>query len=57
MKALIVLTVELPDPEAVVAVMKAVDPTSIPHFTGIARVVVDPHATAVEEWLDGEDLS
>ena len=53
MKALVVLSLELPSPDAVVDVLQAIDPPNLPHFSGEARIVVDPHATAVTEWLDG----
>lgn len=53
MKALVVLTFDLPDPEAIVEVLEKVDPPQLPHFSGTARIVVDPEASAVEQWLDG----
>ena len=68
MNALVVLSLELPSPDAVVDVLQAIDPPNLPrarrlrpgrappnlpHFSGEARIVVDPHATAVTEWLDG----
>lgn len=52
MKALLVLTLELPDPEAIVATLEAVNPPSVPHFAGDVRIVVEPHASTVTTWLD-----
>jgi hypothetical protein len=53
MKCLIVLSVDLPEPEEVVGVLKQIDPPTIPYFSGEVRVVV---GTAVDEtiaFLDG----
>lgn len=53
MKALVVLTVDLPDAEAVVEVLHHIEPPTVPHFAGDVRIVVEPHASAVTTWLDG----
>lgn len=52
MKAIIVLTFDLPDPEAVPAVLTAINPPSLPYFAGTARIAVEPVASRVEQWLD-----
>lgn len=54
MKVLIVLSLEVPEPEEVATALLHIDPPSIPGFSGQARIVVDPHATTVEEWLDSD---
>lgn len=53
MKVVLVLTFDVPTPEAIVPVLLKVDPPSVPHFAGTARIVLDPEASAVESWLDG----
>lgn len=55
MKAVVVLTFELPNPEAAADVLDAIDPPHLPHFAGEARITVDPWATAVEDFLDDDD--
>lgn len=55
MRTLIVVTCDLPEPEDAAEVVRHLDPPSIPHFAGEVRVVVEPHATAVIEWLEGDD--
>jgi hypothetical protein len=52
MKYMIVLSFDLDGPEDVASVLKKIDPPSLPGFTGVARVTVDPVATRIEEWLD-----
>lgn len=54
MKTLVVLTFDIPGPEAVPDVLTAINPPQLPHFAGQARIVVEPHATALTTWLDGE---
>jgi hypothetical protein len=56
MRVLLVLTFDIPDPEDVVAVVRRIDPPSIPHFAGTVDVVVEPHATELIDWLN-EDTS
>jgi hypothetical protein len=55
MKALIVLTFEIPTPEHIATVLDAINPPTLPHFAGQARVVVDPFATTVTKWLDADE--
>lgn len=57
MKTNIVLEFDVPDPAAIVDVMKKLDPPSLPHFAGSARVVVEPHASRMIEWLDADDAT
>lgn len=57
MKVLVALTFEANQPEDVVPILQAIDPPNLPHFAGLARVVVDPHASAIEQWLDGQEES
>jgi hypothetical protein len=54
MRALVVLTVELPSPEAIVEVLDSIDPPNVKHFAGDARIVVEPATSAVLAYLDGE---
>lgn len=56
MKLLVVLSFDIPNPEASADILKAIDPPKLPHFTGEARITVDPWAKAVERFLD-EDAS
>ena len=55
MKAIIVLSVDLPKPEDAVKIIKAIDPPNIPFFTGEARIAVGPDAQHVINYLDGND--
>ncbi len=55
MRAIVVLSFELPDPDAIVEVMKALDPPALPHFAGEARVAIDPVASQVCKWLDDDE--
>ena len=52
MKALFVVSIDLPYPEAVVDVMAHLDPPTIPHFAGDVRVVVGPDVDDVVKFLD-----
>lgn len=52
MKYMIVLTLDLDNPDDVAAALKVIDPPSIPGFSGVMRVAIDPVATQIEEWLD-----
>lgn len=52
MKMLIVLEFEIPNPEAVTGILHTIDPPNLPHFAGKARIVVEPHATELTDWLD-----
>lgn len=55
MKAIIVVTVDLPTPEDAATVLEAMNPPSIPHFLGEVRVAVGEHAQRVIDWLDEDD--
>lgn len=52
MKMLLVLTMDLPEPEKIVDVLDILDPPNLPYFAGKVRIVVDPSASEMEEWLD-----
>lgn len=52
MKALIVLSLEVPDPESIVDALTAVNPPTVPHFAGMAYVVPEPHASEMIAWLE-----
>ena len=52
MKVLITLTLDIEEPGRVVDALNAIDPPRVPGFKGIARVVMDPEASVIEEWLD-----
>lgn len=54
MKALVCLTIDLPDVEDIGEVLRAIDPPNVPFFDKEIRVVLEPHATAVTTWLDKE---
>lgn len=55
MKIVVVLTFEAPEPEDVVPILKAIDPPHLPHFANTVRVVIDPHASMLGAWLDGDE--
>lgn len=52
MRALIVVSVDLPDPEATAVVLEHMDPPSIPFFTGDVRVVVGTDVDDTIKFLD-----
>lgn len=55
MRALVVLSYDLPNPEAITDVLKAIDPPATPHFAGDARVVPEPDSVdAVIAYLDDD---
>lgn len=54
-KFLITLTFNLDHPEDVGEVIRSLDPTHAPWFSGEARICIDPIATQIEEWLDDEE--
>lgn len=49
----IVLTFTVDDAEDVPAILRAIDPERLPHFDGEARITVEPHLSALLDWLDG----
>jgi hypothetical protein len=55
MKVLIVLEFDAPDPQSVPAILTAIDPPLLPGFSGAAHVVVEPHASALQAWLEADD--
>lgn len=54
MKAIFVVSVELPTPEDAVTVMEYLKPPEIPFFSGEVRIAIDQVAQHVEDWLDKE---
>lgn len=56
-RTIVVLSFDLPTPEAAAEVLNAIDPPRLPHFAGEVRIAVDDAAVAVIEWLDGDDDS
>lgn len=57
MRAILVLSFDLPTPEEVCDLLDALNPPMLPFFAGEARIAVEPHASAVTRWLDeGHDL-
>lgn len=52
MRVLVVLSFELPVVPEITSVLAAIDPPRLPYFSGEARIVPDPVASAVEAWLD-----
>lgn len=53
MKVVVVLSFDLPTVESIVPVLLKLDPPSLSHFAGTARIVTEPEASAVTSWLDG----
>lgn len=51
-RAMIVLDVALPTPEAVSEIIAAIDPPNVPHFDGTLRVAVAPASAEVAAFLD-----
>jgi len=51
-KALVVISVSLPDPDAAVHVLEHLDPPSIPFFTGEVRLVVGNDVDDTIKFLD-----
>lgn len=54
MRAIIVVSVEVPEPEDLQTALSAMDVTNIPFFAHEVRVAIEPTAQAVIEWLDDE---
>jgi hypothetical protein len=54
MKALIVISVDLPNPEATVEIIEHLDPPTIPYFTGELRVVVGTDVDDTIKFLEEE---
>jgi hypothetical protein len=52
MKALFVISLDLPSPDSVVQVMEHLDPPEIPHFAGEVRVVVGADVDETIKFLD-----
>jgi hypothetical protein len=52
MRAIVVVSLALDQPEQLAEVLDAIKPPSIPHFDGEIRVAIDPVATRVIDWLD-----
>jgi len=55
MRVLYVVTCEIPSPDEVAEPLKAMDPPALPYFAGEVRVVIEPTATQVLRWLDGDE--
>lgn len=55
MKAIVVLTFDLPTPDDIVAVLDKMNPQAIPHFANEARIAVGDDAEHVINWLDEEN--
>lgn len=54
MRALLVLSLELPGPASIVDTVEALAKAQLPHSAGELRVVMDPHAAQLLTWLDAE---
>ena len=52
MKVLIALTFDINEPEEVPDILKQLNPESISAFKHQARIVLDPYASTVEQFLD-----
>ena len=53
MRTLIVVSVDLPNPDSVVGVLEHLDPPTIPYFAGEVRVVVGTDVDETIKFLDG----
>jgi len=60
-RALLVIELQITDPEQIAKAVTAINPPSIPHFAGTVRVTMDGFAddpdnpaTAIVNYLDGE---
>ena len=53
MRFIVVIGLNLDQPEQLPEVLEAIKPSSIPHVDGEVRVAIDPVATEVLDWLDG----
>lgn len=51
-KVIVVLSFEVPDPEVMPQILSALNPPSVPYFSGSARIAIGPEAKYVETWLD-----
>ena len=49
---LLLLTLDVPEPEKIVDVLDKIDPEHLPYFAGKVRIVIDPSASEMEDWLD-----
>lgn len=54
-RMLVVLPFDVPTPKNVTEIVAALDPPNLPYFAGDIRIVIDPIATVVTEYLDGGD--
>lgn len=54
MKAIVVISLDLPSADDMADVMEHLDPPKIPHFDRQVRIAVEPVATQVVAWLDGD---
>lgn len=52
MKYIIVISLDLEDPDELGDALTKIDPPNIPGFSGKVRVAIDPVATQIEAWLD-----
>ena len=52
MRALIVISVDLPSPEATPVILEHIDPPTIPGFTGEVRIVVGTDVDDTIKFLD-----
>ena len=51
--AIVVISLELDEPEQLPAVLEHMQPSMIPHFAGQVRVAIQDSATQVIDWLEG----
>jgi len=52
MRAIVVISLALDQPEQLAEALDAIKTPNIPHFDGEVRVAIDPVATTVIDWLD-----
>jgi hypothetical protein len=51
-RLIVVLSFDVPEPDDIAEVLTAINPPSLPHFAGQARISVEPVSRQVETWLD-----
>jgi hypothetical protein len=55
MKAIIVLSMDFPEPGLIVVALEKIDPPSVPYFAGQVRIAIDHEAQRVIDWLDAPE--
>jgi hypothetical protein len=53
MNVIVVISLNMPDPQQIAEVLEHIDPPHIPHFAGQVRVAVGSDAQRIVNWLEG----